>query len=147
MPTTTVELQGDTRLIVALIGTATGFALVSHEIRLVMPVAPGQSAPTTSTDITGLSTGGRIIVGGFAAAALLSLLAKAGDAGRQLAVGLAVITAAAVLLTQINPVWSTLTRIVGGAPGATPTGSTTPTQPTQPTSAARGAVIVATQAA
>lgn len=140
--TTTVAVQGDTRLIVALVGAATGFALISHEIQQVSGTSVAGAPKPTSTHA--LSTGGRIILGGFAATALLALLSHAGDPGRQLAVGLAVITAATSLLVYGGPVWKALANVVGNQPGAQPT---RPTKPTQPTSATKGAALIATQAA
>lgn len=138
MPDATTQVQADTRLIVALIGTATGFALIGHEIQQVSGAPPAQGNVQTANKV--LSTGGRIILGGFAAAALLALLSHAGEAGRQFSVGLAVITAATSMLVYGGPVWSALGRAVGNAPGAQPT---TPTRSTTPT---QGAAIIAAQA-
>lgn len=128
MATTTTSPTNSARTVTGLIGFAVLFSLLGVEIK----VATGQS---TNKLGTGLGEGGTIIVGGFIAAALLTALSGAGEAGRQFSVGLATVTMVTATLVYGKPVWDSLNTIVGGKPtGATAdTGNTTATTPSTDT--------------
>lgn len=65
-----------------------------------------------------------ILFGGGVATGLLLLMSEAGDAGAELAQGLAVVALVATMLTTGQPVWRWVTTVVGPHPAAAPTGST-----------------------
>jgi hypothetical protein len=139
--TSRTSADADSRLIFALMAWTGIFALVGHEIdennSVVIPNAT-TSATTSATGTSlisltssgGVAGGAKIILGVFAGAALLSMLAHAGDAGRQWAIGLAVIAAVTSTLVKGKPVWDLISRLEGAGPGGTPTGKTTPTTQT-----------------
>lgn len=141
--TSTTKASPDTRLIFGLMMWTVGFALVGHEVN----VKSGTASLDTTTQsglnalaqnqLTGTTEGAKIIIGGFAATAVLAMLAHAGDPGRTFAVGLAVIAAVSSTLVFGKPVWQLLDKLVGGAgPGGKATGSTTPTKGTVATAGA-----------
>jgi hypothetical protein len=103
------------------------FALIGNEIEHIN----GDSPPATGKSTDGVTSAGRIIIGGTIAATLLTLLSHAGPPGRQAAFGLATITFVTATLVYGGPVWNALASTVGNAPGGIPTTSTTPTTPTQ----------------
>jgi hypothetical protein len=116
------------RSVAGLMGFTVVFALLGHEI----DVANGGSKDKLAN---GVSTGGVIIIGGLIAAALLTALTGAGEAGRKFAVGLAGVSAATATLVYGKPVWDGISNIVGGKPTA-PLGSTGNTAPTKGTASA-----------
>jgi hypothetical protein len=67
-----------------------------------------------------------IIGGGTIAAVILSLIADAGNTGRQFAVGIAGLACVTSVLVNGAPVWKAINGFIGG----TPTGSTGATKPT-----------------
>ena len=95
------------RTIVGLMAFTTVFALVATEIDALT----GQKPATN---------GVRIIIGGGVATIILLMLGEAGDAGAQLAEGLALVTTVAAVLVKGKPVWDFSSKLFG-------------TQPTQPT--------------
>ena len=108
-----------------------GFAVLVSLIGNEVKVANG-SAKDQLTN--GLHRGGVIIVGGFVAAALLTALTGAGEAGRKFGVGLAGVSCATSVLVYGGPVWSAINGIVGGkSTGTTPTSATGATGQTTPT--------------
>lgn len=109
--------------VVALMGVTVLFALIGHELE------SGESTGSAPSAGTGVSAGGRIIVGGTAATAALVLLTHAGDAGRQFAVGLALVAMATTTLVYGGPVWDALGKLTGSSTPTTGTSSTTPTNP------------------
>lgn len=121
--TSSSKPAADSRLIFALMLWAGGFAFVGNEITRN---ANGQSVSPTKPD-----PGMKIIIGTFAATAVLSLVSKAGDPGRQFAVGLATVAVVTSTLVYGAPVWKLLNAVVGGTtgtgPGQTPTKASTPT--------------------
>jgi hypothetical protein len=146
--TSTSSVSPDSRLIFGLMMWSVGFSLVGHEIDVKAGPTLVPNATTAATsgggalnalaqnEFTGTTGGAKIVIGGFAATALLSLMAHAGDAGRTFAVGLAVISAVASTLVFGKPFWNLLDRIVGKAgPGGTASGTTAGTGTTGTTSA------------
>jgi hypothetical protein len=121
----TTKVSPDARLIFGLMLWTGAFALVGHELKTT------SAASSVKTDTT---TGPKIILGVFAATAILTMVSHAGDAGRQFAVGLATIAAVSSSLVFGAPVWKALSGVLAtqgpGGVASTPTGSTTPTVPT-----------------
>ena len=128
------------RSIVGFMGIAVIFAVIGNEIEHPKPAgaakAGGNVAGSTFTRDT------TIILGGFTGAAVLSIVAKAGDAGQQFAVGLAAVTMVSSMIFYGAPVWKAVAGATGGAGRAsTPTNplgmspivpSTQPGQPARP---------------
>lgn len=152
MATTTTSPNNSARTVVGLIGFAVLFSLIGNEINIAQAKTPtpgttgyGATAPGVTVTSSGQAVGGKfangldkgavIIIGGFVAAALLTALSGAGDAGRKFSVGLATVTAATSALVYGGPVWNALNNVVGGNP-TTPTGATTATTPTTGTATA-----------
>ena len=133
MAVSIVESQSaDTRTIVGLIGFSVIFAIAGQQLAAVQGPQLLSAKPAPNKLAT---TGGKTIIGGFAAATILSLLAHAGTPGREFAVGLAVITCVTSVLVFGSPVWEEVAALVGHpTKPAAPTGNTTPTNPTNPTS-------------
>lgn len=129
MAVSIVESQSaDTRTIVGLIGFSVLFAIAGQQLAAVKGPQLLSASPSPNKLAT---TGGKTIIGGFAAATILSLLAHAGTPGREFAVGLAVITCVTSVLVYGSPVWEEVAALVGHpTKPATPTGNTTPTNPT-----------------
>ncbi len=129
--TSTSKPAADSRLIFALMLWAGGFAFVGNEITRNangQPIQAGKPDP-----------GMKIILGTFASAAVLTLLSKAGEPGRQFAVGLATVAVVTSTLVYGAPVWKLLNSMVGKAgPGGSPTGVTSPTRPTGSTGVVQG---------
>lgn len=149
MATTVTSPNNSARTVVGLIGFAVLFSLIGNEVQIAQsaPPKPGQTGygvvPIGGTVTAsgqavggkfanGLDKGAVILIGGFVAAALLTALSGAGDAGRRFSVGLATVTAVSSALVYGGPVWGALNNIVGGKP-STPTGATGATTPTQGT--------------
>jgi hypothetical protein len=109
------------RTIVGLMFFAVSFSLVGNELK----------------DKAGnpITTGSKIILGGIAATAILTLISHAGDTGNELAVGLALVTTASSVLVFGGPVWDRANTLFGSKP-STPAGATTATTPTQGTATA-----------
>ena len=114
------------RTIVGLMFFATTFALIGNEIKIV-------EGKTTGSPAGLVSDGGRIILGGVFATALLTLLSHAGEGGRQFAVGLALVATATSTLVWGGPVWGAAGKIFGGTTPTTGTTATAPTSATAPT--------------
>ena len=95
--TSTSSVSPDSRLIFGLMMWSVGFSLVGHEIDVKAGPTLVPNATTAATsgggalnalaqnEFTGTTGGAKIVIGGFAATALLSLMAHAGDAGRTFA--------------------------------------------------------------
>ena len=109
------------RTIVGLMFFAVSFSLIGNELKT-----------KAGNPIT---TGSKIILGGVAATALLTLLSHAGENGRQFAVGLALVTTASSVLVFGGPVWTAGNSLFGSKP-TTATSSTTATKPTSGTATA-----------
>jgi hypothetical protein len=109
-------------MIAALMFFTVTFALVGNEIK---------GNKKTGGIITEPA---KIVFGGTAATATLVLLSHAGDAGRQFAIGLAVVTFTTSALVYGGPVWRSISSITG-RPGAVSRNSTpsTPSTPSRPT--------------
>jgi hypothetical protein len=150
--TTTTQPNNSARTVVGLIGFAVLFSLVGNEIQIAQASAPGpgqsgygvvapgvtvtpEGQPVGGKFANGLDKGAVIIIGGFVAAALLTALSGAGDAGRRFSVGLATVTAVTSALVYGGPVWQALGNVVGGK-ATTPTGATGATTPTSGTATA-----------
>lgn len=109
----------DARMIAALMFFTVAFSLVGNEIK-------------GKKNTTGLITEpAKIVLGGTAATAALVLISHAGDAGRQFAVGLALISFSTSALVYGGPVWRSLSSLTG-RPGAVARNST-PSTPSRPT--------------
>ena len=116
------------RTIVGLMFFAVTFSLIGNEIK----VTSGAKGSTPAGPVT---EGGKIIIGGVFATALLTLLSHAGENGRQFAVGLALVTTATSVLVFGAPVWDSANSLFGSKP-TTPVGSTAATSPTHGTATA-----------
>lgn len=104
-----VRSRGQTaRTVVGLMAFTTFFALVSTEIEAV-------GGHKTGTN------GVRIILGGGVATVVLLLVNEAGDAGAQLAEGLAVVALVGTVLVRGKPVWDWLGKVVGPGNETAPT--------------------------
>lgn len=143
MATTTTQTSATagSRTIVGLMGMAVLFSLVGHEIKTAN-APPITSVPTPSGPegkvgggaitpapsggiVSAVSTGGRIVVGGTFATALLVALSHAGNPGREWAVGLSVLAVLTATLVYGGPVWSGASKLFGSKP-TTGTATTTP---------------------
>jgi len=133
------------RSIVGFMGIAVIFAVIGNEIQHPKPAGASKTGNVAGSAFTRDTT---IILGGFTGAAVLSIVAKAGDAGQQFAVGLAAVTMVSSMIVYGAPVWKAVSRATGGAARAsTPTnptmephtmypinpGTTQPGQPARPT--------------
>ena len=108
-----VRSKGQTaRTVVGLMAFTTVFALISTEIE-------GFADPKKA------SGGVRILIGGGVATILLLVIAEAGDAGAQLAEGLAVVTTVAAVLVKGGPVWNWANKAFGSKPTGGTTGTPT----------------------
>ena len=115
-------------LIVGLMGITVVFALVGSEI-----AALEKPNASTAGHLVQQGTGAaKVLVGGTLATTALVLLAHGGDAGRQFATGLALVSMVTATLVYGGPVWAAISRSVGAPAGAPGTGSTTPTGNTTP---------------
>ncbi len=128
-----------------LMAFTVAFSLVGNEVRTLEKIGPTPgAAPTAPANVVGVvTTGGRIIIGGFAATSFLVLLAEAGDTGRKTAVGIAAIAALSSMLVFGGPVWQLMSNLFGSKPTTPlcnttannpPTGSTGSTNPASTTS-------------
>ena len=119
-----------------LMAFTVAFSLVGNEVRTLEKIGPAAgvaaiAVPPVGAAIVGagiITTGGRIIIGGFAATSFLVLLAEAGDTGRKTAVGIATIAALSSMLIFGAPVWQLMSKIFGSKP-TTPLGTTTANAP------------------
>lgn len=122
------------RTVVGLMFFAVTFSLIGNEIKITNGATGPSAAPVTE--------GAKIILGGIIATALLTLLTHAGESGRELGVGLALVTAASSVLVFGGPVWQSANKLFGSTP-TTPLGGTAASKPTNPTSGAGTAVAIA----
>lgn len=111
-----------------LMAFTVGFALLGHEIKSAN-TTPEQSKATTGNDP--ITTGGRILIGGFLAGGVLIAVSHAGDAGAQFATGLALVSAVTATLVYGGPVWSLLSKVTGSSTPTTPTSTSPATSPTK----------------
>ena len=123
---TVTKTARGSRTIVGLMGTTVVFSLIGNEVSHAEGVSTGNA---TSIIAGGVTEGGKIILGGFAATAALVLISNAGDAGNAFAVGLATVAALTAALVYGGPVWRALSAILG----STPSKASTPAKPTKPT--------------
>lgn len=133
--TQTTDAPGG-RTIFALMFFAVGFSLLGNEIKVAQAAKPytgdGPANPLAtgpSAVAGGITTAGRIILGGFFATTLLIMLSHAGNPGREWAVGLAGVTMVAAVFVYGGPVWSEANKLFGSTP-TTPLASTSATAPT-----------------
>ncbi len=108
--TQTTDAPGG-RTIFALMFFAIGFSLLGNEIK----VAQAAKTPVAGT-ATGMTTSGRIILGGFFATTLLIMLSHAGNPGREWAVGLAGVTMVAAVFVEGKPVWDEFNKLFSSTP-------------------------------
>lgn len=119
-----------------LMAFTVAFSLVGNEVRTLEKIGPTAGVATAISPPAGaaivgagiVTTGGRIIIGGFAATSFLVLLAEAGDTGRKTAVGIAAIAALSSMLVFGGPVWQLMSNLFGSKP-TTPLGNTTANSP------------------
>ena len=147
MPTTTVTNTANGKLVVGLMGTTIVFSVIGAELQaFVGPTATQvglHSGPGGTGAVAGSTGAVRIIIGGTVATALLVGLTHAGNAGRQFAVGLALVSMVTATLVYGGPVWVALNSMFGVKPTGG-TAATTPTTPTTPgTNTGQSAAIVA----
>lgn len=136
MATTTTNPTNSARSVAGLMGFAVLFSLIGNEVSVAQGNKPAKLA-------NGLDKGATIIIGGFVAAALLTALTGAGEAGRKFAVGLAGVTLATSALVYGGPVWHAISVAVGAAgASSTPTGNTASTKPTAPTHGTQTAIAL-----
>jgi hypothetical protein len=101
---------------------ATAFSLAGNELKMI------EGAKSLSSAVGGpITEGGRIIIGGTFATAILLMISHAGDAGRTFAVGVAAIAALSSTLVYGAPVWNALNTLFKSTPTKPLTGGTTPT--------------------
>jgi hypothetical protein len=118
------SFSGDTRTIAALVTFASAFALVGVEVKSSKGVH--HANPAT------------VIIGGGVAAVILTLISHAGETGKSMAMGLAIVTFASSFLINGGPVTSAITNLTGGGNRATVSAANSaPSQPTKPTTPAR----------
>jgi len=126
-PSRSISFSGDTRTIGALMVFSTGIAIVGHEVK----VSQGKS--------TGKVTPVNIFLGGAIGAVILTLISHAGDAGRSLGMGLAVVTFTSSVVINGQALATGITRLTTGTTGAskaaaagTPSTPSTPSIPSTP---------------
>lgn len=148
MPTTTVVNTANGKLVVGLMGTTVVFSVIGAELK-AFTASPGNTLTglhngQPGTPGTGAGSGAvKIIIGGTVATVLLVGLTHAGSAGRQFAVGLALVSMVTATLVYGGPVWLALNRMFNTTP-STATGNTAGTTPTTPgTNTAQSAATVA----
>ena len=148
MPTTTVVNTANGKLVVGLMGTTVVFSVIGAELK-AFTASPGTTLVglhngQPGTPGTGASSGAvKIIIGGTVATVLLVGLTHAGSAGRQFAVGLALVSMVTATLVYGGPVWLALNRMFNTTP-STATGNTAGTTPTRPgTNTVQSATTVA----
>jgi hypothetical protein len=122
-------LTNASRRIVTLMGFAVIFSVIGAEIKAANPAKNSPQPSGSSSASSFLSAPAKIILGGTIAAALLSFLAEAGQAGEEYAVGLAAVAAGTAMLVNGAPVWQALNTVFNSKP----TGSTGTTGTTSPT--------------
>ena len=141
MPLETTKVTNDqgSRLVAGLMGITVLFAVIGAEVKA--------STGPKANPVAGLAKGPEILVGGVVATALLTLLSHGGDAGRQFAIGLALVSMTTATLVYGGPVWDAANRTFGSLPtGAT--GGTSPTAATSGTgSTVASTAIIATNLA
>jgi hypothetical protein len=138
-PATVTSPTNSARTVVGLIGFAVLFSLIGNEIQIANGTKSNKLA-------NGLDKGATIIIGGFVAAALLTALTGAGEAGRKFAVGLSVVTMVTATLVYGGPVWVAIqnAEVSGSSTGGTkPTGNTAATSPSTPTTGVSTAAALA----
>jgi hypothetical protein len=126
------------RQIFGLMSFAVVFSLVGFELGKFGETGGVEKA----NPVPYISSGGRIILGGFVGASLLVGLSHFGDGAAQLAVGLALVTSASAILVYGGPVWKGLGTVFGHGP-TKPLTATTPTTPTTTPTATAGALVQA----
>jgi len=116
----TPTFSGDTRTIAALVTFASAFALVGVEVKASKGVT--HANPAT------------VIIGGGVAAVILTLISHAGEAGKSMAMGLAIVTFTSSLVINGGPVASAVTSLTGGGSRpSTSAANSAPSQPSTPT--------------
>ena len=129
MDVSTITDTTPARTITMLMAFTVGFALLGHEI----DVANAKTTKASPNKVaTGVTVGGRIILGGFLAGGVLIGLSHAGAPGAELAEGLALVSMATAVLVFGGPVWSVLGRVVGTSAPTTPTVPNAPASATAP---------------
>lgn len=121
------------RLIFGLMAFAVAFSLIGNEIKVAE-----SSKGTTSQLSDGVTEGGKIILGGFFATALLVLLSHAGKPGHTLGVGVATVAALSSTLVYGGPIWSGASGLFGSSPTVPLATATTPTGTSPTTSQKTG---------
>ncbi len=136
MATTQITDAPGGRTVFSLMFFAIGFSLLGNEIKVAQAAKPytgdGPANPLATGPSTvgrGITTSGRIILGGFFATTLLIMLSHAGNPGREWAVGLAGVTMVASVFVYGGPVWAEANKLFGSTP-TTPLSSTAANQPT-----------------
>lgn len=130
--TTRTEATQGSGTIVALMGITVLFALIGNEVKNLEGTPSEGNATVAGTVVT---SGGKILIGGTVATALLALLTHAGNGGRQFAVGLALVSMTTATLVYGGPVWDALNKTFGSTP-TTPVGTASSgTKPTTPVAA------------
>lgn len=118
----------------ALMAFTVVFSLLGHELKAVGAVVSSKGLGPA----TGLTTGGRIIAGGFIATSLLTLLTHAGEGGQKVAVGLAWTTFLTATLVEGGIVWTGISNVLGGKAAAdksaASSGTSSPSIPSSGTS-------------
>lgn len=137
--TTRTKATQGSGIVVGLMGFTVLFAVMGEEIAAHKTGKSG--ANQASTVIAGAP---KILAGGVVATSLLVLVTHAGDGGRQLAIGLALVAFLTTSLVYGGPVWDAMSNAFGSKPTGS-TGSTTPTTPG--TNTASSAATVATNLA
>ena len=104
----------DPRTIVVLVGSATAITLVGHLADV------GSAAPTTKLAKSSPALGdAQILIGGTAAAVILTLIGTAGDVGATFAKGTALVLLLASISVYGGPVVGALQNVTGQAKATT----------------------------
>lgn len=123
MDTSTITEPEGARTVTALMIFTVIFALIGNEINHRTESGSHQTEGA-------ITSSGRILLGGFVATTLLVLATHAGEAGRELGVGLSVVAFATATLVYGKPVWDAMNSAFGSKPttglGTAPTTPTTP---------------------
>lgn len=105
--TVRVRSGSPARTVVGTMAFAVLFALLSTEIERLTGTAPVTAKANPEPAI-------RVMIGGGVATIILVMVSTAGDAGAELAEGLALITLVTVVLVKGAPLWTALANLTGG---------------------------------
>ena len=115
-------------------GVTVLFGVIGAEVKVAQNQKGGMTEAATAPS--------KVLLGGVVATALLTGISHFGDAGRQFAVGLALVTMATATLVYGGPVWEAANNKFGSTPTKDSAG-TTPTTPGTNTAASAATIALA----